>query len=231
MATKQYCMVIDLNACVGCSACDIACKQENNVPHSFAWSNHIIETSGKFPDVKYRYVPTLCNHCSNAPCVAVCPTTAMHKNENGITMHDADKCIGCSACQVACPYDVIYMNEHIPHLDVINNRPPAIPGCTSTGQEVRQKSGAPLPYYNPSRADTLPGIRPRGVVEKCTFCDHRLARGELPACVTACPAGARIFGDRNDPQSAPSKALAKHQARVLQPEKGTEPNVLYIREY
>ena len=231
MAKKQYCMVIDLNACVGCSACDISCKSENNVPHSFAWSNHIVETRGTFPDVKYRYIPTLCNHCSNAPCVTACPTTAMHKTEDGLTMLDADKCIGCSACQIACPYEVIYRNKEEPHREWHEDEEAMIPGGTSTGEEILEQIGVPLPYYNPSRADTIPGVRPRGVVEKCTFCDHRLRRGEQPACVEACPAGARIFGDRNDPNSAPSMALAKHQPRVLKREKGTLPNVFYIREY
>lgn len=230
MATKQYCMVIDLNACVGCSACDIACKVENNVPEGFAWSNHMIETSGTFPDVKYRYTPTLCNHCSDAPCVYVCPTTAMHKTENGITMHDTDKCIGCAACRVACPYDVIYFNKGVPHVTGMDEQA-VIPDCTSTPSEVRGKTATPVPYYNPAREGAMAGVRPKGVIEKCTFCDHRLSEGLQPACVEACPAAARIFGDRNDPQSEPSRLLAKHEATVLQPEKGTRPNVLYIREY
>jgi Fe-S-cluster-containing dehydrogenase component len=230
MPKKQYSMVIDLNACVGCSACDIACKRENNVPDGFSWANHILQTQGSFPNVKYRHIPTLCNHCTNAPCVANCPTTAMHKTQDGLTMHDTDKCIGCRACQLACPFDVIYFNKDEPH-QTPSDQKPIIPGCTSTPVEIRKKTGTPLPYYNPARAETIPGIRPRGVVEKCTFCDHRLAKGDQPACVEACPASARIFGDINDPQSAPSKALDKHAHSVLKPEKGTRPNVLYIREF
>lgn len=230
MTKKQYCMVIDLNACVGCSACDIACKRENNVPESFAWSNHIVETSGTFPNVQYRYTPTLCNHCSDAPCVAVCPTTAMHKRDDGITMHDANKCIGCAACIIACPYGVIYKNKEKPHI-AVNPDFALIPNGTSTPTEMKKKMGVPLAYYNPQRAETLPGVRPKGIPEKCTFCDHRLGEGLLPACVEACPSDARIFGDRNDPNSPPSKALGKHRARVLQAEKGTKPNVFYIREY
>jgi molybdopterin-containing oxidoreductase family iron-sulfur binding subunit len=89
----------------------------------------------------------------------------------------------------------------------------------------------PIPYYNPARATTYAGVRPRGVVEKCTFCDHRLAVGELPACVVACPADARIFGDINDPESPPSRALAQHAPSVLQKEKGTKPHVFYIRDF
>lgn len=231
MAKKQYSMVIDLHACVGCSACDIACKRENNVPDSFAWSNHMIETKGVFPNVQYRYIPTLCNHCTNAPCVANCPTTAMYKTDDGLTMHDAEKCIGCGACILACPYGAIFANNEQPHQAFQEDTVAAIPNCTSTGAQVLEKTGTPIPYYNPARATTLPGVRPKGVVEKCTFCDHRLAVGELPACVEACPAGARIFGDLNDPNSPPRKMLDKHDPKVLQPEKGTHPNVFYIRNF
>ncbi len=228
---RKWGMVIDLNRCVGCSACDIACKRENNVPHSFAWSNHILETRGTFPDTQWRYIPTMCNHCSDAPCVNNCPTTAMHKSEDGLTLHDVDLCIGCLACQVSCPYGAIYYNKKAPHADDLYGRDAAIPNVTMTGEAVAEQAGTPLPVYNPARETTLPGVRPQGVVEKCTMCDHRLAQGDVPACVEACPADARIFGDLNDPDSAISRVLAKHGHRVLQPEKGTGPNVFYVRDF
>ncbi len=230
MAKKRYAMVIDLHRCVGCAACDIACKAENNVPVEFHWSNHIVETRGTFPNTTFRYIPTLCNHCENAPCVTNCPTTAMYKAENGMTLHDANKCIGCRLCQLACPYGVIFFNKDTPHANYRDSQA-AIPGATFSGREMAERVQAPLPYYNPARATTYAGVRPRGVVEKCTFCDHKVAVGEDPACVTACPADARLFGDLNDPESKPAKALARHRPRVLQRDKGTQPHVFYIREY
>ena len=231
MAKKRYAMVIDLHRCVGCAACDIACKSENNVPDGFAWSSHQTETTGKFPHVRYRYIPTLCNHCENAPCVAVCPTNAMYKTDEGLTLHNAELCIGCRKCQSSCPYGSIYFNAERPHRRFRQDDPPAVPECTSTGPEVVEKTETPIPYYNQACEATYEGVRRQGIVEKCTFCNHRLALGQLPACVEACPGGARIFGDMNEADSPPRKALAKHRARVLKPEKETKPNVYYIREF
>ena len=73
------------------------------MPVEFNWSNHIVKPRGTFPDTKFSYIPTLCNHCEDAPCVQNCPTTAMYKTEDGLTLHDADKCIGCRLCQLSCP--------------------------------------------------------------------------------------------------------------------------------
>lgn len=227
---QQYAMVIDLHRCVGCAACDIACKSENNVPTGIHWSSHVNWTSGTFPDTRYRYVPTLCNHCADAPCVEVCPSTSMHKDDNGMTLHDADKCIGCRACEIACPYGVISFNEDRPHAEFRDNAE-MLPGITSSGRETTRMSKAPIPYYNPERAETYDGIRRQGVVEKCTFCDHRVKEGKQPWCVVACPADARIFGDINDQNSAVRKLVSKYSPKVLKRDHGTRPNVYYIRDF
>lgn len=227
----RYAMVIDLQRCVGCGACSIACRNENNVPEGIYWSNKITETVGTFPNVRYHYIPTLCNHCSNAPCVRGCPTRAMHKLDNGITMHDPDKCIGCKYCEFNCPYGVIYFNWEKPH-KFWRSEEAVIPGGTASPKELVEKVGGQAPpYFNPERTGTAATIRPKGVVEKCTFCDHRVDRKQLPHCVEACPANARVFGDLADPNSEVSVLLGKFHPFRLREEIGTEPHVFYIRGY
>ncbi|MEM4781672.1 MAG: 4Fe-4S dicluster domain-containing protein [Halalkalicoccus sp.] len=108
-------MVIDLQRCTGCAACNIGCAQENNLQEGIAYSSRIITTEGEFPNVNYEYKPTLCNQCDDAPCASGCPTSALYKGEGGITMHNHEQCIGCKACIVNCPYDEIHFNTQDPH--------------------------------------------------------------------------------------------------------------------
>ncbi|UCE20504.1 MAG: 4Fe-4S dicluster domain-containing protein [Gemmatimonadota bacterium] len=226
-------MVIDLRRCVGCGACMIACKNENNVQENVAWASRISRTVGRFPYPKYEYMPTLCNHCEKAPCVKGCPTGAMHKADGDITMHSPGKCIGCRYCITNCPYGVIHFNEEGKHRFWSNDKP-LIENGTASAREVTQKArGRVLPYYNPARELSNPGtgIRRKGIVEKCTFCDHRLIKGELPYCVEACPTDARIFGDLNDPNSEVNQILSKFNSRRLKEDLGTEPKVFYVREF
>ena len=230
---KRLAMVIDLQRCVGCGACVIACKSENNVKDGVAWASRISRTTGQFPNVKYEYIPTLCNHCERAPCVDGCPTTAMHKAEGNITMHDPDKCIGCRYCIINCPYGVIHFNEEEEH-PFWHDDKPLITGGTPSPIEVTQKvGGKELPYYNPARELSNPGtgIRRRGVVEKCTFCDHRVVKGELPYCVEACPTNARVFGDLNDPNSEVNQILGRFPSWRLKEDLGTLPKVFYVRSF
>ncbi len=227
----KWAMVIDHQKCVGCGACIIGCKSENNLPEGIAWSNKITETSGTFPNVRFHYIPTLCNHCDRAPCVRNCPTQAMHKQDDGITMHDPDKCIGCKACMFNCPYGVISFNWRKSHSEW-SGKDALIKGCTTAPQDmVKQAKGDTIPYFNPEREATLDAIRPKGVVEKCTFCEHRLKEGLLPYCVEACPADARIFGDLDDQKSDVRKLLGKYKPYRLKENLGTQPKVFYIRSY
>ena len=230
---KKLAMVIDLHRCTGCGGCVISCKSENNVQKGNRWADKIVKTTGKFPDVKFEFIPTLCNHCQNAPCVKICPTGAMHKGYGNITMHSPEKCIGCKMCISKCPFGVISFHKEEPHEDWRSDEV-LIQGCTSSPEEVTAKvKGNVIPYYNKAREEYRKGsgLRRKGIVEKCTLCDHRVKDGLLPHCVLSCPAKARIFGDINDPDSEPSKLLAKHESWRLKEEEGPAPKVFYIRKF
>jgi len=233
LAGKKLAMVIDLHRCTGCGSCIIACKNENNVQGDVYWSSRISRTTGQFPNVRYEYITTLCNHCEKAPCVKLCPTKAMHKGDGDITMHDPNKCIGCRYCIAACPYGVIHFNAGETH-EFWREDKSLIEGVTASAVEVTQKvGGTVIPYYNPDRELSRPGtgLRHRGIVEKCTLCDHRVKKGELPYCVEACPANARIFGDLNNPNSEVNQILGKFRSWRLKEELGTEPKVFYVRSF
>lgn len=181
MAEKQYAMLIDLALCIGCNACAVACKMENDTPEGCfnTWVDSWDAIDGK-GRVRRANVPAQCNHCTDAPCVHVCPTGASHFGENGLVELDLEKCIGCKYCMTACPYEARWVNQ-------------------------------------------------TGEVEKCTFCHNRANAGLLPACVTNCVTGARMFGDINDPNSDISKRIAEAGgADVLLPEMGLDPHVYYI---
>jgi molybdopterin-containing oxidoreductase family iron-sulfur binding subunit len=230
---KRLAMVIDLQRCTGCGGCMISCKSENNVQSGTAWAGRITKTLGKFPNVRLEFIPTLCNHCENAPCVKGCPTKAMHKGYGNITMHAPQLCIGCGTCITMCPYDVISRHHEEPHSSW-QNEDVLIKGCTSSPKQVTEKVGGnAIPYYNDARekAKAGSGLRYKGIVEKCTLCDHRVTKGLLPHCVLSCPADARVMGDLNDPDSAASKLLAKYRPWRLKEHLGTEPKVFYVRDF
>ncbi|WP_282209236.1 4Fe-4S dicluster domain-containing protein [Parvibacter caecicola] len=114
----QYAIVTDLNLCVGCLACSVACKAANSVPIGNFWEkmlrigpNPKEGGSGQWPDVEMYFLPVQCQHCANPACVEVCPTEASHKLADGTVQVDKEKCIGCQFCAMACPYGVRYLNE------------------------------------------------------------------------------------------------------------------------
>ena len=203
-------MVIDLSRCLGCWTCALGCKAENNEPLGIWW-NRILTTggqemdtpSGTYPDIRMTYLPINCQHCDNAPCVKVCPVGALRKRDDGIVFLDWDRCIGCRYCLVACPYGI----------PAFNWRPPV-----QVPDNSQFKLGAPA----------VP-VRPVGVAEKCTFCFHRVDVGNFtPACIEVCPAGARFFGDLDDPNSQVSQIIQTRPTVRLREELGTEPSVYYV---
>ena len=198
-------MVFDLKACVGCNACVVACKQENSVPDGVFFTRTLSYDYGTYPNNKRVYIPTICNQCEDAPCQTVCPSSATYTREDGIVMIDQDKCIGCSSCAVACPYDMRTMLTQ----EMFDQ------GLFGTGE------------LTPFEKDGYERYTP-GAAAKCDFCSQRVDAGLKPACVVTCPTNARLFGDLDDPQSEPSRALATRGGKQPLPEKGTKPKVWYV---
>lgn len=204
----RYGMVIDTKRCVGCNACSVNCKITNNLPETNWWTRVLTEggdeidtPAGVFPDVSMRYITVGCQHCENPACTKVCPVGATYKDpETGVVRQDYDKCIGCRMCMAACPYNARTFNWNDP--------------VRATGA---------------SYGDARVPERARGVMEKCTLCKERTDEGDEPMCVRCCPADARIFGDLDDPDSAVSRLRRDQGAEVLLEDKGTRPQVFYVR--
>jgi len=225
---NKYGMVIDLDKCTGCGTCMVACAAENNVSvrpdesdkeRNITWMQLFKITNGKpFPETEVCYFPRPCMHCHhNTPCVSVCPATATKIDYNtGIVSQIYTRCIGCRYCQAACPYHARYFNW--------------FDGQFPKGTER---------YLSPEVSPRM-----RGVVEKCSFCHHRLMRAKtrayaedrreieeheyITACAEACPAQAITFGDLNNPKHKVSKLSKSRYAFRLLERLGTEPKVYYL---
>ena len=205
----KYGMYIDLDTCVACQACTIACKMENNCSEGSQW-NRVVAMGpyGQYPEVKMSFVPVPCQHCDDPACATMCPVKATYKRADGIVMQDTEKCIGCKYCMTACPYGVRFFNK----------------------AELYVGSSKDIPAWDrvPEFVNPEVAIRPRHVVEKCTFCVHLIDKGvKIPACVEACPAQCRVFGDLDDPKSDIAKRIRHKRTFQLKPEQKTKPKLYY----
>lgn len=205
--TPRYGMVIDLKRCYGCFACSMACKVKNHTPPGVFWARVLKGEAGSYPNTMRQALPVLCMHCEEPSCMEVCPTGATQQQEDGIVIVDKDKCMGCKYCIMACPYGARYSVEK---------------------WESYFPDGLPLSPYEEFAKKAWEEKYGVGVATKCDFCRDRLEEGKDPACVTACPAKARTFGDLNDPESEVSILIRRHRATVLNPELGNKPKVYYL---
>jgi len=216
---QHFGYALDLSRCVGCRRCVHACVEENNQTREpaiqwirvlemdkdrgidFQHANPYYEPE-TVPRPGHFYLPVACQHCENPPCVKSCPVQATWKEPDGIVVIDYDWCIGCRCCLSACPYGARHFNWTEPVL--------------------------PDEDVNPNMHVLGNRPRPKGVVEKCTFCVQRVREGRYPACVEICPTGSRKFGNLMDPKSEVRLVLEEKRVFVLKHELDTLPKFFYF---
>ena len=210
---------LDLSRCIGCRRCVYACVEENNQSREpqIHWIQVLqmenekgidLAHANKYynpeivPEEGHFYMPVQCQQCRNPQCTTVCPTKATWQEEDGIVVVDYDWCIGCRYCMAACPYGARHFNW----------AEPLIPE-----EEMNADT-----HYLGNRP------RPKGVVEKCTFCIQRAREGKYPACAEICPTGSRKFGNLLDPDSEIRYILENKRVLVFKEELNTQPKFYYF---
>lgn len=194
-----YGFVIDLEKCVGCHGCSVACKGANGTPPGVMRSRVLRGTEGTYPHAVRTIRPVLCMMCEKPSCVTVCATGASTiREEDGIVVIDKEKCIGCKSCIEACPYGARFLIEN-----------------------TDGYFGAKLNEYESVSYATMSKM----TVDKCDFCiEHSGTDKPDPVCVQACMAEARIFGDLDEMK----ELVAKRKGDTYLPEEGTNPRVFYL---
>jgi Fe-S-cluster-containing dehydrogenase component len=211
---------LDLSRCIGCRRCVYACVKENNQSRKspqIHWirvlemdKEHGVDLAHadvyydaeQVPRPGHFYMPVQCQQCRHPPCTKVCPVKATYKEADGIVVIDYDWCIGCRCCMSACPYGARHFNWAVPTL--------------------------PAAEVNPDMHCLGNRPRPKGVVEKCTFCVQRARHGRYTACVEVCPVGARKFGNLLDPESEIRKVMETKRVFVFKQDLATEPQFYYF---
>ena len=214
-----FAYALDLSRCIGCRRCVYACVEENNQSRDpqvqwirvlqmdkesgvdFSHADPYYQPS-EVPQEGHFYVPVSCQQCRNPPCTKTCPTGATYTEPDGIVVVDYDWCIGCRCCMAACPYGARHFNWGEPTI--------------------------PKGALNPHMHVLGNRPRPKGVVEKCTFCIQRARAGRYPACVEVCPVGARKFGNLLDPDSEIRYIIEHKRVLVLKEELQTMPKFFYF---
>lgn len=221
----KWAMVIDLDKCTGCGACNVACKMENNVAivdpdeaqsgRVMFWMDMMTSIEGEFPNIHARRVPKPCFHCDDPPCTVVCPVGATYRNPEGLVAQIYHRCIGCRYCMAACPFTAKSFNWYEP-------------------KWIGESSDVGNPDVS---------RRMVGVVEKCSFCAHRLQKVRetadledrpirdeeyVPACMESCPADAIVFGDIEDRNSRVYRQSHNYRVFRYGEDLGVEPKVYYL---
>jgi len=218
----EFAYALNLTRCIGCRKCAHACLAENNQSRDDANDIEMsyirvlemqkgainLETSSVYydpesvPQKDKYYMPVQCQQCAQSPCTKVCPVQATWQEKDGVVVVDYNWCIGCRYCMAACPYDARRFNYKKPAI-----QPDRI---------------------NPTQDYLSNRIRPKGVVEKCTFCLQRTRAGKYPACLEVCPTGARVFGNLLDQDSEIHYILNNKRVYILKEDVGTQPRFYYF---